>query len=259
MRAFDFKKAYWAARQTEPLPPDNEVWYWASEQVALYSSTGVVDHAFSNGKGVVTFNKAVTTLGMTFRGTPITNASLPDTTTSIGDYAFFGCSNLALTKLPRSVTYLGRGAFRECTSLALTSLPAGLTTSNNEVFSGCTNLALTVVPASIEEIGSSYFNACYRITQLEIHVKKVGLYACRSCTGLTEVVFGSELEMLTGYCFNACTNLSAVTFNSTPSIDTSPFTTCANLTDIYVPWSEGDVAGAPWGANNATIHYNHTP
>lgn len=26
--------------------------------------------------------------------------------------------------------------------------------------------------------------------------------------------------------------------------------------DIYVPWSEGEVANAPWSATNATIHYN---
>lgn len=28
------------------------------------------------------------------------------------------------------------------------------------------------------------------------------------------------------------------------------------LTDIYVPWSEGEVANAPWGATTATIHYD---
>lgn len=33
------------------------------------------------------------------------------------------------------------------------------------------------------------------------------------------------------------------------------FNKCTNLTDIYVPWAEGDVGGAPWGATNATIHY----
>lgn len=32
----------------------------------------------------------------------------------------------------------------------------------------------------------------------------------------------------------------------------------STLTDIYVSWGEGEVAGAPWGATNATIHYNYT-
>ena len=33
---------------------------------------------------------------------------------------------------------------------------------------------------------------------------------------------------------------------------------CTNLTTINVPWAEGAVAGAPWGATNATINYNYT-
>jgi len=34
------------------------------------------------------------------------------------------------------------------------------------------------------------------------------------------------------------------------------FNGCTQTFDIYVPWSEGEVAGSPWGATNATIHYN---
>ena len=36
----------------------------------------------------------------------------------------------------------------------------------------------------------------------------------------------------------------------------STFRGCDNLTDVYVPWSEGAIANAPWEANNATIHYD---
>lgn len=57
-------------------------------------------------------------------------------------------------------------------------------------------------------------------------------------------------------------NVSSVTqiiINSTPqSISTNAFRRADALVDIYVPWSEGEVAGAPWGATNATIHYNTT-
>lgn len=34
------------------------------------------------------------------------------------------------------------------------------------------------------------------------------------------------------------------------------FSVSSSITDIYVPWSEGEVSNAPWGATNATIHYN---
>lgn len=55
-------------------------------------------------------------------------------------------------------------------------------------------------------------------------------------------------------------NVSSVTqiiINSTPSlINANAFRKANALADIYVPWSEGEVANAPWGATNATIHYN---
>lgn len=36
------------------------------------------------------------------------------------------------------------------------------------------------------------------------------------------------------------------------------FEGCTNLITINVPWVEGAVANAPWGATNATINYNYT-
>ena len=45
---------------------------------------------------------------------------------------------------------------------------------------------------------------------------------------------------------------------SSLQISESTFNNCPNLLDIYVSWAEGEVANAPWGATNATIHYNTT-
>ena len=61
------------------------------------------------------------------------------------------------------------------------------------------------------------------------------------------------------YAFRDCTGLKQITFRSTvTSISTSAFSGCSNLTVINAPWAEGAVAGAPWGATNATINYNYT-
>jgi len=43
---------------------------------------------------------------------------------------------------------------------------------------------------------------------------------------------------------------------SSMSLNANAFYRAKYMTDIYVPWSEGEVANAPWGATNATIHYN---
>ena len=50
---------------------------------------------------------------------------LPDGLTSLGDYAFEGCTSLASVTLPNGLTSLGYGAFQYCTSLALVYLPTG--------------------------------------------------------------------------------------------------------------------------------------
>lgn len=45
--------------------------------------------------------------------------------------------------------------------------------------------------------------------------------------------------------------------NNVTSIGSNCFTgNNNNLTDVYVPWSEGAVDNAPWGAGGATIHYD---
>ena len=50
---------------------------------------------------------------------------LPDGLTSLGDYAFEGCTSLASVTLPNGLTSLGYGAFWSCTSLALVYVPTG--------------------------------------------------------------------------------------------------------------------------------------
>ena len=61
------------------------------------------------------------------------------------------------------------------------------------------------------------------------------------------------------YAFISCTSLAHVSFSEgLTSIGWSAFNGCTNLIDIKVPWAEGAVSGAPWGATNATITYNYT-
>ena len=61
------------------------------------------------------------------------------------------------------------------------------------------------------------------------------------------------------YAFQNCPQLERVCFKGKfNSINSNIFNSCSLLTDIYVSWSEGDVAGAPWSATNATVHYNST-
>ena len=76
---------------------------------------------------------------------------------------------------------------------------------------------------------------------------------------VTSVTIPDSVTSIDDEAFENCANLTSVTFNSTPSsIASSTFNFCSNLTTINVPWAEGVVANAPWGATNATINYNYT-
>ena len=61
---------------------------------------------------------------------------------------------------------------------------------------------------------------------------------------------------------NNITSISSVetiTFKGKPyEISSFAFESSFSLTTINVPFSEGEVSGAPWGATSATINYNYT-
>ena len=118
------------------------------------------------------------------------------------------------------------------------TLPSDLTKIRDYMFYNCTSLALTSLPDGVTSIGSSAFSKCANLalTSLPSGLKNIGYRA-----------------------FSYCSGLSTLTFKGTPSsISSSAFYSCAYLTTINVPWAEGAVANAPWGATNATINYNYT-
>ena len=114
----------------------------------------------------------------------------------------------------------------------------GYTKVRGYAFDKCTSLAHVSFSESLTSIGESAFNSCSNLalTSLPAGVTSIGSYA-----------------------FSGCTRLTSITFKGTPTIiESSAFDGCTNLTDIKVPWAEGAVSGAPWGATNATITYNYT-
>ena len=84
-------------------------------------------------------------------------------------------------------------------------------------------------------------------------------YTFSYCSALEKVPYMPNLSNIGRYSFQNCTSLKKINFYTKPSnFDAYVFNGSTNLTDIYVSWSEGEVANAPWGATNATIHYNTT-
>ena len=61
----------------------------------------------------IKWNKTITTIGIgAFNSCGFTTMEIPNTVTSIGDYAFYYCSSLVSLTLPKSISEIGEGAFQ---------------------------------------------------------------------------------------------------------------------------------------------------
>ena len=84
--------------------------------------------------------------------TNITSVTIPNSVTSIGDYAFGGCSGLTSITSPHSVTSIGHGAFQFCSSLTSFDIPEGVVALGLQIFVGCTSLRTISIPKSVNTI-----------------------------------------------------------------------------------------------------------
>ena len=62
---------------------------------------------------------------------------IPNTVTSIGDYAFSNCRALTSITIPKSVKSLGEQAFSYCSDLTSITIPNSVTSIGKEAFIGC--------------------------------------------------------------------------------------------------------------------------
>ena len=82
---------------------------------------------------------------------------IPDSVTKIGEYAFYGCTNLTSIVIPDSVTEIGEYAFKYCSSLTSVVIPSSVTKIGCFAFWGCRSLTSVIIPDSVTEIGNGAF------------------------------------------------------------------------------------------------------
>ena len=151
-----------------------------------YQNTNQYGYPQSDYSGSVTIPEKFTYEGVEYSVTTIgnrafwgcsdlTSMTIPNSVTSIGSYAFYDCSGLSSVTIPNSVTSIGERAFSGCRSLSSFTIPNSVTTIGNNAFSSCSDLPSVIIPNSVTSIGSGAFIGCDKLKFVYCYAEKVPL------------------------------------------------------------------------------------
>ena len=170
-------------------------------------------------------------------GEEIKDLTIPNSVTSIGDYAFYSCKGLTSVAIGNSVTSIGNIAFCNCSGLTSVAIGNSVTSIGDGAFSNCSGLTSVAIGNSVTSIGNQAFYLC---------------------VGLTSVTIGNSVTSIGYLAFYAGRDLgrgltSVTTLNTTPprfySDDTFMKETYSSAT-LYVPAGTKDKYKAAEGWKN---------
>lgn len=142
---------------------NNEIWYTGDEKLEPTTPNAFNANIVSNvwdsttGKGVITFDAPLTTIGneafkRITNETPsnwMTSISLPNSLETIGDYAFAQCFSLTSITIPDSVTSIGQYAFQSCQAATTVTIGSSVTSIPSGAFYGCWELKQIICKSTI--------------------------------------------------------------------------------------------------------------
>jgi len=180
---------------------------------------------------------------------------LPNTITSIGEYAFFGCTGFTGIILPDSVITIGEHAFYGCSGLNDITIGDNVTSIGYRAFQSCYNLIGINLPDSIIGIGDYAFFNCFGLTDITIpaNVTSIGddvFGYCDSLEAINVVPDNIAYSSIDGVLYNKdfstlirwpAGKIETVLIpDSVTTIDIGAIAECIWLTGITIP---GNVTG----------------
>ena len=223
-----------------------------------------------------------------FIGKDLTECTIPESVTSIGERAFKGCSSLKSFK-GKFASEDGRCLIKDGELIAfapagLTSytIPNSVTSIGRYTFSDCSSLTSITIPNSITSIGDYAFYDCSRLKSVKVSnkycydyfkdkVANIAFYGANAsddgrcliidgelnifiAKGITEYTIPESVTSIGHYTFSDCSSITSITIpNSVTSIGEWAFKYCRSLTSITIPNSVTKIGGwAFYGCSSLT-------
>ena len=226
--------------------------YYQSIDGVLYSGDGKTLLSYPTAKAYSSYPVAsgTETIGeYAFFHSKVQTVFLPDTVSTIGDYAFYYASELSSINFPTALTSIGDSAFFACQSLTAVDIPATITQIGPSAWAACTSLpAITVaaenpnytavdgvlytkdmtvlkvypyaksgvtftVPDSVVEL-EAYAFAYTGMQSIDgcASLRAIGDSAFYSCTALKSLPDAPKLETIGERAFYSCKALTSLSF-----------------------------------------------
>ena len=243
---------------------DNLTWTLDDEGTLTISGSGEMRDYSVNGSYAPWYNSR----------SSIIKVVLESGVMSIGEYAFYECSNLTEVMIPETLTVINDNAFDSCSSLAGLVLPNGVSRIGVWAFWHCSSLTSITIPESVTGIGGGAFLDCTSLTSITVDsgntklisqdgvlfnkeqttiicypagkpdttymipegVTAIGDSAFANCRFLSSVVFSESVKHIGNNSFEDATALVEVTFpSSMRTMYPNVFEGCTALESISIP------------------------
>ena len=185
---------------------------------------------------------------------------IPDTVTSISDYAFADCQGLTSVTIPNGVTSIGQYTFYDCLNLTHITIPDSVTEIEQLAFIGCSGLISITIPNGVTSIGDRAFEGCRRLTNIILpnSLTSIQSETFKDCKSLTNITIPNKVTIISSAAFDNCVGLTQISIpSSVTKIDNLAFRTCSKLKQISIPNSVTIIGNAAFyrctGLTNITL------